>query len=208
MEVEMEDDVLRATRRSLHAVAELVIAGPQYRAHGTIKLRAVPGGFGAVLMPVRVEGGELVWEGGRMPLDRSCRDLATAAGLDAGAPGNYPDASGVDPDEPIAVDVAAADLIADWYARGDEALRGFAPDQARVLWPEHFDLGISVDEVNYGVSPGDAGYPRPYAYVGPWSPREGAFWNAPFGAMRWADELPDAAALLDFLTEGRSRAHR
>jgi hypothetical protein len=33
------------TRQSLHGVAELVLAGPQYRQSGTIRLRAVPGGF-------------------------------------------------------------------------------------------------------------------------------------------------------------------
>ena len=75
-----------------------------------------------------------------------------------------------------------------------------------MLWPEHFDLGISVDEVNYGVSPGDAGHPRPYAYVGPWTPREGGFWNASFGALRWSDDLPDADAVAAFFAEGRAEA--
>jgi hypothetical protein len=75
-----------------------------------------------------------------------------------------------------------------------------------VLWPEHFDLAVGVDEVNYGVSPGDAGHPLPYAYVGPWEPREGPFWNAPFGALEEGDELPDVAALAEFLRAGRSAA--
>ena len=89
------------------------------------------------------------------------------------------------------MDPAAAAELADWLARGDQALRALAPDVEPVLWPEHFDLGIQLDEVNYGISPGDAGHPRPYAYVGPWKPRTGPFWNAPFGALRTADELPD-----------------
>jgi hypothetical protein len=56
-----------------------------------------------------------------------------------------------------------------------------------VLWPEHFDIGISVDEVNYGVSPGDVHIPEPYAYVGPWHPRVGTFWNTGFGRRgRWS----------------------
>jgi hypothetical protein len=33
------------------------------------------------------------------------------------------------------------------------ALRSFAPGLEPVLWPEHFDLGIKLDEVNFGVSP-------------------------------------------------------
>ncbi len=68
------------------------------------------------------------------------------------------------------MDPAAAAELADWLARGDQALRALAPDVEPVLWPEHFDLGIQLDEVNYGISPGDAGHPRPYAYVGPWKP--------------------------------------
>ena len=39
----MDTQVLVATRRSLHGVAELVIAGPQHRATGTIRLRVTPG---------------------------------------------------------------------------------------------------------------------------------------------------------------------
>ena len=36
---------LAATRRALHAVAEGLLAAPQYRATGTIRLAARPGGF-------------------------------------------------------------------------------------------------------------------------------------------------------------------
>ena len=41
----MGNDELAATRRSLHGVAELVLAGPQYRATGRLRLGMVPGGF-------------------------------------------------------------------------------------------------------------------------------------------------------------------
>ena len=37
-----------------------------------------------------------------------------------------------------------------------------------MLWPEHFDVAVTDNEVNYGVSAGDDGHPLPYAYVGPW----------------------------------------
>ena len=43
------------TRRSLHGVAELLLAGPQHRAHGTIRLRVTPGGFGGVAGSLRPE---------------------------------------------------------------------------------------------------------------------------------------------------------
>lgn len=201
------DEQLVATRRSLHGVAELVIAGPQHRAAGTIRLKVTPGGFGGVRSAVRIEGSDLVWGGGRAPLKGTCRELADAAGVDVGAPvGVYGETSGVDPDEPLAIDAVAVALLADWFARGDAALRALAPAEEPVLWPEHFDVGIAVDEVNYGVSPGDAAHQRPYAYVGPWTPREGDFWNASFGALRPADDLPDADAVLAFFAEGRSLA--
>jgi hypothetical protein len=201
----MDEQVLVTTRRSLHGGAECVIAGPQYRAHGTIRLTVTPGGFAGVASPLRVQGTELVGPGGRWPLRATLRELADTAGVDVGPPqGLYHDTSGVDPDEPLAVDAAAAEVLEEWFGRGDAGLRVFAPESSPVLWPEHFDLGISLDEVNYGISPGDAVHTRPYAYVGPWTPREGEFWNAPFGALRWADDLPDAAAVAAFFAEGRA----
>jgi len=206
-EVQMDEDTLVATRRSLHGVAECLIAGPQYRAHGTIRLRVLPRGFGGVRSDVHVDGTELVSNGQCRPLAGTWGGIAAAAGIDGGPPeGLYSDSSGIGPDDPLFVDPDAAALLAGWFARGDAALRAFAPDVEPVLWPEHFDLGIQLDEVNYGVSPGDAGHQRPYAYVGPWTPRDGAFWNAPFGALRGIDELPDVDAVAAFFADGRAAA--
>jgi hypothetical protein len=206
-EVEMDEQVLVSTRRALHAVAERVLAGPQYRAAGTIRLRVTPGGIGQVAGPLRIEGTELVGERARVPLRGIVADLAAAVGVPAQAPDLYHDHADLDPDVELAVDPGAAALLLDWFARGDAAMRRFAPDQTPVLWPEHFDLGIALDEVNYGASPGDAAHAAPYAYVGPWTPpREGAFWNAAFGALRPADRLPDAAAVAAFFAEGRAAA--
>jgi hypothetical protein len=205
----MNPQELVTTREALHGVAELLIAGPQHRGFGTIRLRVTPGGFGGVKSPIRVDGAELVWDGGRGPLTGTCRELATAAGIDIGRPdGVYTDTSALDPDTPLDVDPAAAKVICDWFGIGDAGLRKFAPNAEPVLWPEHFDLGISLDEVNYGISPGDAGHPTPYAYVGPWEPRQGEFWNASFGALRPADELPDVEAISAFFTAGRDAARR
>lgn len=205
----MNPQELVATREALHGVAELLIAGPQHRAHGTIRLRVTPGGFGGVKSPVRVEGAELVWDGGRAPLTGTCRDLATAAGIDIGRPeGVYTDTSALAADHPLAADPAAAKVICDWFVVGDAALRAFTPNVDPVLWPEHFDLGLSSDEVNYGISPGDAGHPDPYAYIGPWEPRTGEFWNVSFGALRPADELPDVDAIVAFFAAGRDAARR
>src|SRR6266540_4216053 len=122
------------------------------------------------------------------PTRRSLHAVAELLGMAAGKPEDlYKDGSGVPADEVLEVDSAAAAYLAECFFRGDQALRLFAPqvpDEQRVLWPEHFDVGISVDEINYGVSPGDGYLDEPYAYVGPQQPREGSFWNAPFGATR------------------------
>jgi hypothetical protein len=203
----VDDLALLSTRRSLHAVAELVIAGPQFATSGTIRLQVVPGGFGGTASMIRVEGGELVWPGGRTALEGTCRALADAVGAAAAGPGIYGDGCGVHPDETLTFDPEALALILGWFQRGDLALREFASELEPVLWPEHFDLGYALDEVNYGVSAGDDGHPAPYAYVGPWERREGPFWNASFGATRAAADLPDAATIVAFFEEGRAAAH-
>jgi len=200
----MDEARLTATRRSLHGVAELVIAGPQFRTLGSIELRVRPGGFGGDRSSVGVDGHDLVWDGGRIPLEGTCRDLAAAAGQEVSDLADvYAGGSGVDPDEPLALDAEALDQLLTWFGRGGAALRTFASDVEPVLWPEHFDVGVSVGEVNYGVSPGDSTHTGPYAYVGPWTRREGEFWNASFGAFRDASDLPDVDALVTFLENGR-----
>jgi hypothetical protein len=201
--------VLSETRRGLHAVAELVLAGPQYRRSGTIRLRPTPRGFGTIAEPaLRVEGAWLVTGERDLALDGATAEgLGAAAGVEAGAPADlYRDGSGVRLDEALRVDEAAAAYLADCFALGDAALRALAPAETPVLWPEHFDLGITADEVNYGVSPGDGWLAEPYAYVGPWRPRTGPFWNAPFGAARPLGELAGLDAVTGFLRLGRERA--
>jgi hypothetical protein len=203
----MDERVVVATRRSLHAVAERLLAGPQYRASGEIRLQVTPGGIGQFVGPLRIEGTDLVRDDRRIPLRGTIADLAAAVDVEAGEPADlYTQHAEFGPDDELAVDPEAAALLLDWFARGDDALQRFAPQQAAILWPEHFDLGVTVDEVNYGVSPGDGGHSLPYAYVGPWTPRAGAFWNASFGAVREVDELPDAGALASFFAAGRDAA--
>jgi hypothetical protein len=186
---------LATTRRSLHGVAELLLAGPQHRATGRIELRVVEGGFATVVAPaLRLEGDELVTNSVRVPLaGRTYLEVATAAGFTAGEPeGVYSGGPGVRLDETITFDAAALQTLLQGFADGDRALREFSPDAVPVLWPEHFDVAITLDEVNYGVSPGDGYLGEPYAYVGPFEPREGEFWNAPFGAARPLSDLGGA----------------
>lgn len=100
----------------------------------------------------------------------------------------------------------AAKVILEAFARGDAAMRVLAASEEPVLWPKHFDVGITVDEVNCGVSPGATGTPEPYAYVGPWKARVGTFWNARFGAYRLMGELPTPDDVLAVFVDGARSA--
>lgn len=195
------------TRRALHGVAEAVLAGPQYRRDKDIRLRATPGGFGTVTLDLRVDADTLVAGSLRIPMaGHTYASLAEAAGLEASILQHevYDEGPDVRLDDPITIDLAAARTLAHCFVIGDEALRRLAPDTEPVLWPEHFDIGSTLGEINFGVSPGDAYLAEPYAYVGPWQVPTGPFWNAPFGATRPMRELSDADAVLAFFQDGRS----
>jgi len=197
-----------ATRRALHGVAELLVAGPQYRAHGTIRLTVDGEGFAGAVLPVGVHGGDLFWRGGHAALNgRTCAELGALASVDPGVPaGLYRDTSGVGLDEPLTVDVDTATGFLDWFRLGNDVLRLFAPEETPVLWPEHFDVGIIVGAANYGVSLGDDEIAEPYAYVAPYTPQTGPFWNASFGAARIVGDLPTSESLAAFFAEGRAYA--
>ncbi|MGV9270897.1 hypothetical protein ACWDRR_40395 [Kitasatospora sp. NPDC003701] len=205
----MDIESLVRTRRALHAVAELVLAGPQLRTSGTIRLRASLGGFATRAEPnVQVVGADLVASGQRLFLERTtCAALAAAIGVTVGAPeGLYQDGSGVGPEDVIEADPQPAHWIAHGFAVGDAALRRMFPGADPVLWPEHFDLGVTVAAVNYGVSPGDGFQAEPYAYVGPHTRQQGTYWNAPFGAAATVRELGGVDGVLAFFEQGRRLA--
>ena len=76
-------------------------------------------------------------------------------------------------DVPLELHDSAAHEFSAWWALGvgaiDAVLAGRPASAARVqLWPEHFDIGTAVGEVNLGASPGDSFCDEPYLYVGPW----------------------------------------
>lgn len=199
---------LTRTRLALHGAAELLLAGPQYAVSNTVRLRVVPGGIATVAEPdLRIEGTELVGAHGRQPLRGSYAEVAAAAGLTPRRLDDvYHDGVDVSSDDPIELDPDHVALLLDAFATGDAALRAFAPDEVPVLWPEHFDVGISHDDVNYGLSPGDATLSEPYAYVGPWVRRSGRFWNQPFGAARPLAALGGVDAVAAFFREGAERS--
>jgi hypothetical protein len=202
----MADEKLTAARRSLHAVAERLLAGPEHRAVGGIALRVVPGGFATAEGPaIRVDGADLVVdEAARVALAGTVPEVAAAAGLIEGPPANvYHDHSDLGT-EPLQLDPAAAAQLTDWYVLADAALRAFAPGHTPVLWPEHFDVAVDLDDVTFGASLGDGFCPAPYAYVSTSHPGSDAeYWNAPFGAYIEHTKAPTIDTLVAFWQKGR-----
>jgi hypothetical protein len=197
------------TRHSLHGLAELVLAGPRYTAGGSMRLRAGSDGIRTWDdPPVRLSRGELVADGRRIALSGlTFGDAAAAVGLTAQPLDHvYHDGPHVTVGELVALDPDELAVVEEALARGDAALRAFSPTTEPILWPEHFDVAITLDVVNYGVSPGDGYHDLPYAYVGPHEVPTGPFWNAPFGASRPLTELPDVAAVAAFFDEGAREA--
>ena len=220
MTLPASSDLVR-TRDSWQRVAEHVLAAGQFTAAGTIRLRPYPGGFSTV---VGVDGRQLAVVGNRLVvLDGSERRetalttvgaAADFAGVAPGLSGSYSPVTPADPDAPLAVDTDAARLLADWYALTDTALRRFTADlgvaEEPVLWPEHLDVAVVVDAVNYGGSPGDDAIPEPYVYVGPHEgpPSADPFWNAPFGAAATFDRIRSADEAVGFFVQGRALIDR
>jgi hypothetical protein len=170
----------------------------------------MPGGFATVFQPdVRVQGSRV--ESGENLLEisgKTAREIGAYLGVAAGRPeGAYHDGCGVGVDEPLALGAGHAAVLLGALALGNDALAVFAPAETPVLWPEHFDVAIRADDVNYGVSAGDAYIAEPYAYVGVGRVPEGdAFWNAPFGAARPVRELDGLDGTVGFFAAGRERA--
>jgi hypothetical protein len=199
------DVTYSATRRSLHACAELLLAGPRFRETGRLRLRVGPRGFRTWDEPyVAQEAGELVTDRIRVALDGlTFERVGVLAGLDVSRLDDvYGDGPKVEPSETIRLDPASVGTVESALELGDRALRAFWPEAEPVLWPEHFDVAITAREVNYGVSPGDAYSSVPYAYVGPHHPVAGEFWNTPFGAAHSLSALRDVAGTVAFFREG------
>ena len=212
-----------ATRAAWHRVAEHILAAALHAATGEIGLVPAPGGFrtpafGADGRFLAVDRGELVagdQTGTRRTALTTVRAAADFAGITPGAPAQvYRPATPLDLDEPLTIDPGAAQLLADWYSLGAQAMSGFSAEiphdqpSAAVLWPEHFDLGITAMATNYGASPGDDYCTDPYMYVGPHDgppPGEPAFWNAPFGAARTIHQIGAAQDAVAFFREARAR---
>jgi len=227
----IDPDVLATTRGSLHAVGEHVLGAALYQGRRRIGLRQFTGGFAtqnylhlrdgaAVERRAMVVGTEIIVRdddlaGGTIEDRAPITTLAAAGALVDVVPGMPADMYTPAPlpavDEELVVDAEAAAFLAELTAIGYAALvilcAHFVHDEPVEvqLWPEHFDLATSFAEVNYGLSPGDAGHPWPYFYLGPWSPPPvGGFWNEPFGASLEVQEVPTVDTVLAFFGQGHN----
>ncbi|MDE3203374.1 MAG: hypothetical protein KGQ66_04030 [Acidobacteriota bacterium] len=229
-------DEYEPTRGELHRVATHILARRRYQVTGRFGLRVTPGGvstplFGPDAEQLRTSGATLVREvGGRVSYlalsGATLAELARFAEVDLGTEFRCGDDTPElgDPDRALTVSAAAAAEMAGWMHRGwmalDRTLASLPADaqpETLQLWPEHFDIGTNVavptgDRVNLGCSPGDAYEGEPYLYVGPWGaarPGDAGYWNAPFGAVLAARDLPDGDDALPgaiaFFSEGLGR---
>lgn len=209
----------RPTLESLQSIAEHLLAADLHRHTGKIGLRRTPGGFGQPeFFPdgkrrrLRVDGTRLALLEGdheRWTELTTLADLARFAATDLGAPGGVFEATTtLEPGAGLNIDARTAGRLAGFYRTAEAALEEFrSANTGRCpalvqLWPEHFDLATDFEGINFGASPGDEAVPEPYFYVGPWEPREGEFWNEPFGAVLRLGDVSQANGVLDFFSEG------
>ena len=209
------------TRDALHRVAEHVIAPRRHLANGKIGLRYTYRGFGTPFFDddhqVRVEDGELVDRNRRRPLTT----LAAAAELRGRRAGQghrrlHPDHARASPTPPS----PSTSTPPGPWATGSASSPPSSSSSGRRRAPTTRRPGSScgpststspstsaptADRANFGGSPGDAEHPEPYLYVGPWDrrPREGDFWNEPFGASLSHSAIREGADPLDFLRQGK-----
>jgi hypothetical protein len=197
--------------------------GPQ-GAHGRIGLRPFGEGFGTPAFDdgtrIVVRGDHLGFDPGEATPISTVRDGAAFVGLALSSdPGVGHDLPPYAPDEALTVDREASLTLGRWYAFGQSVLDGLASEWSAEtvgeaqIWPEHFDLALTVDlddgagKVNVGFSPGDSFSPEPYAYVGPHDTTGlgPPYWNAPFGAVLPYPALGTEQDALAFVLEGLTR---
>jgi hypothetical protein len=226
-----------ATRLALHRLAVYVVSPARRLATGNeIALEAAPGGFAT---PAADGWGRVEVHGGVLVVDRdgkrhmapitSLRAAAELAGLepDVGQAEQFDVPPPGDLDAQLAIDPAAAAVLARWYGLAERTLAAFAaglpaadePSPAH-LWSEHFDLAIDAGPPErrgaWGFSPGDAAHDEPYAYVSlpPAAVAEDPFFaeqhfagaSLAYAALAAADD-PDGAALA-FLQRAHERLSR
>lgn len=221
----MADDAFAQTYLTLRILGEHVLAAARYAADGHIGLTVVPGGiatppFGSDQRTVAIVAGELAvsfaGEVRTTPVS-TVRAAAAFADVTPGAPADvYPPSTPCELDARLPLDPDEFGRIAEWYALVADALDTFAAEidpltpPSATLWPEHFDVAIRAENVNYGGSAGDSSVSAPYVYVGPGSAVLPAspddVWNEPFGASLTWDRVKNPADAVAFFRGRRAAA--
>jgi hypothetical protein len=107
--------------------------------------------------------------------------------------------------------------LAAWFGNADMLLREVTAGEPGaspvVCWPHHFDIAtlVTFDDstadpeqarsVGLGLSPGDAGHPEPYFYIGPWPRPTGEDLPSLPGCGAWDRDGLARAAGYDVLQE-------
>jgi hypothetical protein len=203
------------TRVALHRLARFVLAADLEGTTELVTLRVTPGGFGQperlvdrLQRRIRIDGTQLVVQRGENEVWAPITTLAAAAAFASVA---LPDEAPL-PDDTLSIAAPDAATLAEFFASVDAALaelrRRHPSDEPTIaqLFPHHFDLAITMREVNIGGSPGDADHDLPYVYVGPWNVAPNALWNEPWGAsMPWT-RATTVQQVIDFFETGFAAA--
>jgi hypothetical protein len=201
-----------STRAAVHSLAEQVLCAARYAAVQRIGL--LPGADGIVTPPfdgrvVGVRGVEIVDVRDverRAPIT-TLRAAGEFFGVVPASPPLWTPATNADLDAMLDVAADGVAELAAWFGVVGDALETVHPGSTATLWPEHFDLAVTVDGATYGGSPGDHLHPEPYLYVTPPGVRapDGGFWNETFGASLPYPQVTDAADAVAFFTEAARR---
>jgi hypothetical protein len=203
------------TRNALHDVARFVLAADLEGTTELVTLRAADGGFAqperlvdGLQRRIRIDGTALVVQHGENEEWAPLTTLGAAAeSASVSLPTDAPAA-----DKALEIDATHAELLAEFFALTHSALAEFRRRHAgerptiAQLFPHHFDLAITMQEVNFGGSPGDKDHDEPYLYVGPWSLSPHSEWNEAWGAsMPWSQQTT-AEQAIEFFERGLSAA--
>ena len=236
LRAELPDDYL-ASVEDYHRLAYAVVGEARRVATGRFGLRSLAQGFGTPVFDVPmgragemecrvwIAGDELYAEEGGVVRSMHITTLAAAAAFVGVAPGtearehDSPELG--DAERWLRVSPEVGAHLESWFRLGNDVLEQLralpdAVDADEVqLWPGHFDIATAIGDAErgtratYGLSPGDAAHPYPYAYVGPWGEvdRADPYWNDPaFGASLPYSEMLGTAnpadAAFEFLFAG------
>jgi hypothetical protein len=203
------------TRIALHQLARFVLGEELKGTTDLVTLRIAPGGFGQperlvdrLQRRLRVDGTSLVLQHGEHETWTDITTVAAACRLG----GIAVRADVPAPDAPLPVDAVHAATLAGFYAFVESVLvelrRRHRDDDPTIpqLFPHHFDLAVTIAEVNVGGSPGDDDHDEPYLYVSPWALQPSTRWNEPWGAsIPWTQDMTVVQAL-DFFESAHAVA--